>query len=178
MTTTLTSNLLQKIIIYEQTCSKDGETPRDYYDPHRMLSETCFKILPNEEILCVINGSSFGYMDDTIVRLELNPPLPPPPATELAEQYTFVTQPASMNQLCLLVKNCSTDCSIYVGRRTPLVWLLDMPRIKSKMCFFSSLELTFVRSMQPMSPMSSLNTVDQIMDNEFLFLSDASIVIS
>jgi len=51
----------------------------------------------------------------------------------------------SGTQLCCLVKNCSTTFTIYVGYKSPLHWLLDLPRIQSKLCYCSIADITKCR---------------------------------
>jgi hypothetical protein len=50
-------------------------------------------------------------------------------------------------QLCLLVKNNSDKYSIHVGYKSSLSWLLDMPRIYSKLCYCSVADLTQLKKM-------------------------------
>jgi hypothetical protein len=49
------------------------------------------------------------------------------------------------NQLCVLTKNCSSTYTIFIGAKTPLQWLLDMPRVTSKLCYCSLVDLTSFR---------------------------------
>ena len=62
------------------------------------------------------------------------------------DQQIFTPVVPSSHQLCLLVKNCSTEFVIQVGRHTPLVWILGMNAVKSKLCYYSIQDLSIVRS--------------------------------
>lgn len=131
---------IKQIIDYEQTYYSpirgEGEPPRNYYDPNVMMAEKTYKINPMEEILLVISGSGYRYNDDTIFSLHVN-----------IDQVTTEVIPnvQSSSQLCLLVKNCSSEYSVYVGFKSTLQLLLDTPRIMSRLCFCTVADLTKCR---------------------------------
>jgi hypothetical protein len=123
--------MLQKIVTYEQFSQQNtGEPPRDYYDPNIMMSTKNFSIRPGEELLVVISGNGFKYMDDSIFQLVHD-----------EETHTYFAEMGSQ-QLAYLVKNCSVVYTIYVGYKTPLKWLLDMPRITAKLCYGSLINIS------------------------------------
>lgn len=126
--------MIEKMINYQQAhrhSREDGESPRDYYDPSIMLAEKHYRLGAKEEIMIVINGSGYRYNDDTLYALNISTDDNP----VIGHSY----------QLCLIVKNCSSNLSIYVGNKSPLQWLLDMPRVVSKLCFCSIADLTRLR---------------------------------
>lgn len=140
--------MISKIINFEQlacgsnsddNCNdNNSEKPRDYYDPNIMRAERAFKLEPQETVLIVIFGRGFRYNDDTIYMLSIK------------KSNTFMTDtitavPEHGSQLCLVVKNCSSNLTVYVGQKTPLQWLLDMARLSSKLCFCAISELTDLR---------------------------------
>lgn len=138
--------MISKIINFEQlACGSNGDNngpnsdkPRDYYDPNIMMAEKAFKLEPQETALFVIFGRGFRYNDDTIYMLAIK------------KSNTFMTDtitavPEHGSQLCLVVKNCSSNLTVYVGQKTPLQWLLDMARLSSKLCFCTIPELTDLR---------------------------------
>lgn len=114
--------------MYQQQPSS-SEPPCDHFDPHVMLAERAFNIEPNEEILIVINGSGYRCMDDLIFQLRHD-----------NDYFSPLSQ--SNEQLCFFVKNCSLVYTIFVGYKSSLKWLLDMPRLTSKMCHGLPVELT------------------------------------
>jgi len=137
------------MVNYEQSISgkwrKNGESaPRDYFDPNVMLSERAFRLEPGEEILIVINGTGYRYNDDTIYELEFSFA---PAATTVNNQCTetIESRMVSTAQLCFVIKNCAQNCVVYVGCKSPLQWLLDLPRISSKLCYTSIADITKCR---------------------------------
>jgi hypothetical protein len=131
--------MAQKMIDYVQNYYPEGEAPRDYYDPNIMIAERAYSIKPHEEILVVLNGTSFRYNDDTIYLLEIKK------NEDITADKQIKFAAINNNHLCLLVKNCSDEFSIYVGYRSPLAWLLNMPRIISKLCFSPGYDLTQIK---------------------------------
>jgi len=148
--------VITQVIDYQQNyyhpIRGEGEPPCNYYDPHVMLAEKTYKIHPNEEILIVISSSGYKYCDDTVFTLvmdssssndsSLSPTLFPSPA---AADQVYKPVVTSSSQLCVLVKNCSSDYSIYVGYKSPLKWLLDMPRVMARLCYCPTADLTKCR---------------------------------
>lgn len=135
--------MIKKILNYEQSFKNGreaGESPRDYYDPHLMLAENHFKIDPKETVLIAITGNGYQYNDDTIYSLKIVEP-------DFQYNYPLSCTPSLgiASQLCLILKNCSPEFSIYVGCKTPLQWLLDMPRVNSKLCYCSIADLSQCR---------------------------------
>jgi hypothetical protein len=59
-----------------------------------------------------------------------------------SEIKSIIPSSFSSNQLCVYLKNTSKQYTIYVGYKSSLAWLLDMPRIYSKLCFCAVSELT------------------------------------
>jgi len=144
-----------KLVYYEQISKREGIPPRDYYNPSVFLADKPFRLYPGEEILVIINGCGYRYNDDSIFKLsfksfmeedmEVTAAAAAAAAPTHYSDIEYVVVPASDQQLCLLVKNFSTENTISVGYKTPLTWLLDMPRIDSKLCFCSMTELTSVK---------------------------------
>lgn len=141
---------IKQVIDYEQCYYSpirgEGEPPRNYYDPNVMLAEKTYKLNPMEEILIVISGSGYRYNDDTVYSLNIygkNEQMNETVNTLL--EYNINPVINSSSQLCLLVKNCSAEYSVYVGYKSPLQWLLDMPRLISKLCYCSTADLTKCR---------------------------------
>jgi hypothetical protein len=150
--------MLKDIIHYEQNYSVDGhDIPRNYYDPNIMLAERQFHLSPNEEILIIINGSGYRFSDDTIFTIEI------PKMNEIINDINsditeknnqnevskksdnlskIIPSSFSSKQLCLYVKNLSNSYSFYVGYKSSLARLLDMPRIFSKLCYCNVNDLT------------------------------------
>lgn len=131
---------IKKLVEYEQcyfsSIRGEGEPPRNFYEPSVLLAEKTYKINPEEEILIVISGCGYRYNDDTIYSLNIN-------SDEVTAGFTPIVQ--SHSQLCLLVKNCSSDYSVYVGFKSSLQLLLDMPRIMSRLCYCTVADLTKCR---------------------------------
>jgi hypothetical protein len=166
--------MLQKMINFEQHIysnnvgSRSKCPPRDFYDPNHVLAEKSFQIKPNEEILAVIKGSGFRYNDDTIYNLvvkhiqELPPPSQPIDINNRSHRDSssghssnsshssyhpngyYIAYPHTPAHLCLIIKNRS-KLIIDIGCKTPLQWLLDMPRVMSELCYCSISELTKLR---------------------------------
>lgn len=135
--------LINKMINYQQAYRhnrEDGDAPRDYYDPNILLADKHYRIGPKENIMIVINGSGYHYNDDTVYALGV-----PPVIDNTATTTTNYLQLGQAYQMCLLVKNCSSVHSIYVGNKSALQWLLDMPRVTSKLSFCTYGELTRLR---------------------------------
>jgi hypothetical protein len=124
----------QKIIIYEQFSQNTIESPRDYYDPNVMMSTRNFCIRPGEEVLIIISGNGYKWMDDSIFQLVHD------------EEVDSYFAEMGSQQLSLIVKNCSCIFTIYIGYKTPLKFLLDMPRTVSKLCYSSILDLSYAKS--------------------------------
>ena len=61
--------MIPQVIIYEQPFYPEGEPPRDYYDPRTLQSDKPFNIKPDEEVLLVVSGSGYRFMDDVIYPL-------------------------------------------------------------------------------------------------------------
>ena len=154
--------MAQQVIIYEQPFYPEGEPPRDYYDPRTLQSDKHFNIKPDEEVLLVVNGSGYRFMDDVIY-----------PMHQRADTGLFIPLTPSNQQLCLVVHNISTDYTIYVGYKTPLNWLLDMPRVLSKLCYCSNTDLTQLK----MNTKILLENEDIDTDHENVVANDETIVI-
>lgn len=146
--------VITKVIDYEQACYRPtailgdgGAPPRNYYDPNIMLAERAYAIKPLEEIMVVISGSGYRYNDDTVwsVDLDLVSSEKDPRKNVPASKHELVPRITSPGQLCVLIQNCSSSYTIYVGSRSPLQWLLDMPRVISKLCYSSVTDLTKCR---------------------------------
>jgi len=146
--------MISKMVNYEQSYNgmwrKNGEPAAlNYYDPNMMLAEKAFRLEPNEEALIVINGTGYRYSDETIYELEFFFS----PTTDNDDMSTnaalncdtIVPNLVTSNQLCFLIKNCATNCTIYVGCKSPLHWLLNLPRVSSKMCYSSLSDITKCR---------------------------------
>jgi hypothetical protein len=156
--------MIKEIIAYEQPFRTDDEMPRNYYDPNIMLAEQCFCLRPNDEIVIVINGKGYRFSDDIIFTLELPPHSQEEEGTEnSSENPELVPSSFSPKQLCLFIKNTSSQYSIYVGYKSPLSWLLDMPRCYSKLCYCSIMDLSKLR----MSINHNLNNDDDDLDDNF-----------
>lgn len=48
-------------------------------------------------------------------------------------------------QLCFVVKNCAQNSVFHIGYKTPLQWLLELPRVRSKLCYCSIADITKCR---------------------------------
>jgi len=92
-----------------------------------MLAETSYCIKPLEEIIVVIDGCGFRYNDDTIYLMQLT--------KDKNGDQQFGPALDSCHQLCFFIKNCSPEFTICIGVKTPLNWLLESPRIMSKLCY-------------------------------------------
>jgi hypothetical protein len=136
--------MIKEIIAYEQPFKTDDEMPRNYYDPNIMLAEQCYCLRPNDEIIIVINGKGYRFSDDMIFTLELPHNQE---GTENSNKKVIELVPSSFSskQLCLFIKNTSSKYSIYVGYKSPLSWLLDMPHCYSKLCYCSVMDLSKLR---------------------------------
>jgi hypothetical protein len=134
--------MIKEIIAYEQPFTTDDRTPCHYYDPNIVLAEREFCLKSNDEILIVINGHGYRYSDDTIHTLVL-------PNNSSSSNKIPELDPSSFEsmQLCLFIKNTSDQYSIHVGYKSPLSWLLDMPRVYSKLCYCSVTDLTQLKLM-------------------------------
>lgn len=148
--------MIQKIIMYEQF-QQNGEPPCDHFDPHVMYSERPFSIQPGETVLIIINGSGHRFMDDLIFPLKFR-----------HDNNTFFPLPTSNEQLCFMVKNCSPFFAIYAGFKSPLKWLLDMPRLVVKMCHGLPDELNQYKLKYNWS--EELNNQEIVADDETLFI--------
>lgn len=163
--------MIKQILNYEQIFKngrENGEAPRDYYDPHIMLAESHFKIEPEETVLIAINGNGYQYNDDTVYSLKINDN-----NFQVNNINNFNPSLGIASLLCLIIKNCSPDFSIYIGCKTSLQWLLDMPRINSKLCYCSIADLSQFRVNLP------FNHNEEIEENVPMFNSatDNTIVI-
>jgi len=142
---------VQKVIYYEQIHHREqNESPRDYYDPHVFIAEKQYFLAPQEEVLIVICGSGYRFKDDTICLLDVQPLSSSSSSSSGSSGSSSVQLQTQHNQqLCILVKNTSPYYSIYVGCKSPLFWLLDMPRISSRFCYCSYSDLTVLKLNQP-----------------------------
>lgn len=122
---------MRKVIGYEQFFQQDGEPPLDFFDPSVMFSEKYYIIKPGEEVLLVINGSGYRFMDDIVY-----------PLIQDGSTDQFFPMSPSQQQLCFVIRNCSTEFTISVGFRSSLKCLLGMARVTSKMCYCYSHDLT------------------------------------
>jgi hypothetical protein len=145
--------MIKEIIAYEQPFITDDRMPHNYYDPNIMLAEREFCLKSDDEILIVVNGNGYRYNDDTIYTLKL-----PNDSNSSGGgsggggggnsdgNHNKIPElnPSSFEsmQLCLFIKNTSDQYSIHVGYKSPLSWLLDMPRVYSKLCYCSITDLT------------------------------------
>ena len=75
-----------------------------------------------------------------------NPPPPLPPAAAAANYQRFMAVKPTCNQLCILVENRSREFTIHVGRKTPLVWLLGVSDVFSKLCYYSTQDEPVIRA--------------------------------
>jgi hypothetical protein len=155
--------MIKEIVNYEQSYLSDGEIPRNYYDPNIMLAERNFCIKPGEEILIVISGNGYRFFDDTIFILETSTHpnnFDSDYKISDSDQYSdeniellkseiksIIPSSFSSKQLCMYLRNTSNQYSIYVGKKSSLTWLLDMPRISSKLCFCSVSELSRLKKL-------------------------------
>ena len=140
--------MIQDIIHYEQQLGDRNDIPRNYYDPNIMLADRPFLIQPRGEVLIIINGSGYSFSDDTIFEFEIPQPQNSEDSGEnkkslRKDRLKNINPPEfSSKQLCLHVKNYSTLYTIHVGSKSSLAWLLDMPRIFSKLCYCNVSDLT------------------------------------
>jgi hypothetical protein len=157
----------QNIIYYEQIFKRERQQlPHNYYNPQMVLADKPFELKPDEEILVVIDGCGYRYNDNCIYQLnftstaatlnggggeQFNNEGSTTTSTTTTTTTTATTATTSCSmvqqpqQLCLLVKNSSTEHTILVGYQTPLTWLLDMPRVTSKLCYCVNTELTKIK---------------------------------
>jgi hypothetical protein len=92
--------------------------------------------------------------------------------TPVNNNYDILTDVST--QLCLLIKNCSENYTIYVGAKTPLQWLLDAPRIISKLCHSSIVDITSIRLNEHYCD-NNINNNDNYINN--MFTPEKTIVI-
>lgn len=124
----------------------EGVAPRDYFDPNIMLADKAFKLEPNEEILVVINGHGYRYNDDTIYALDVKAAAVADDNVEIDGSGSGIeTLMHTPSHLCYVIKNCSSNFKILVGYRTPLQWLLDMPKLFSRFCYCSIADINKCR---------------------------------
>lgn len=145
------NKMITKIVCFEQQYSdKDSSPPRDYYDPNIMLAEQSFDIGPNEEVLGVIMGTGYRFNDDTVYTFEVknyddDDDDADDDDANADKVHGLSARTDHSSQLCLLIKNCSSVLTVYVGYKTPLQWILDMPRITSKLCSCPIADVTKLR---------------------------------
>ena len=124
----------QSIITYSQLSGGDG-APRDYYDPNLLYNEIAFTIHAGEEFLLLISGVGYRLEDESIYHLDCED-----------EDAKFVlSSMLTDRQLCLLICNRSPIRSYHVARKTSLAWVLDLPRITSKLCHVAITEMAKTR---------------------------------
>jgi len=110
--------MLPTVVYYQQA---PDQPPVNYYDPHLFLAEIPYTLQPGQTVLIVLRGRGYRFGDDTIQPLRMN-------------QYDCHL--GENNQLCLWVKNDdNAPFCLRVGRKTPLVWLLDLPRLQTQLCY-------------------------------------------
>lgn len=136
----------QTIAVYEQSYRLDGVIPSPYLDPAVLLSNNRFCIKPGEEKLLIVSGSGFRSLDNMIYPMHLS---------DVTGQY--IVNSHTNQSLCYLIKNTSPDFSIYVGRRSKLLWLLQFPTIVSKLCYGSHQELSMLK-MRALTEMDEENS--------------------
>ncbi len=146
--------MIPKMVHYEQSYkgmwkSSGDAIPRDYYDPSIMLADRAYDLKPNEELLVVLLGSGYRYNDDTIHKVDFAGLYSSSNNDEVAQQSSHDSmnffQIGASHQLCLIVKNCAQNYTFYIGQKSPLQWLLDLPRVRSKLCYCSIADITRYR---------------------------------
>ena len=85
-----TSKQPQPLVILFEQGSHLEEKPLDYYTPCRMLSTDCFCLRPLHEMLCIIRGARFGYLDDAVYALSFS--------TDPRVSYFTVDQPEQIGR--------------------------------------------------------------------------------
>lgn len=150
------------MILYGQIYEA-GEAPRDYYDPHILIANQNFAIRPNEEVMVVIDSSGYRYSDDAIRPLNFKLDDTDNNNSNIEENFQYTLHCGTAKQLVLLIKNNSSNFTIYVGQKSPLIWLLDMPRVSSKLCFCHVSDLTNIKlNLNKMSPIDKDNNPEFI----------------
>ena len=179
---------LPKIVNFDQGASAAGRSgeqtipPYNYYNPQVFLAKEAFDLFPGEECLAIINGVGYRYNDDTIYHLTCSTASDSSGGSGSGGEDTVdgVSSSSSSgsittcsnvhlkleseSQLCIFVKNCSNENAFKIGYNTPLNWLLDMPRMMSKLCYCSMADLIKIKQLlgrQPKINSEMLTTMDE-----------------
>jgi len=151
-----------KTVYFEQPCKlHSGQVPKTYFDPATMFATEKFSILPGEEILVIICGAGYNFADDLVHGLY-------PRGSEKNPKIT------TCHQLCYLIRNTSNTFTIYVGLKCNLLWLLDMPKITSKLCYSSYEEINALKA----DAQSFQNDTSQTSDSNLPIVYDETILIA
>ena len=126
----------QPIITYSQLSGGGGGAPCDYYDPNLLYNESGFTIQAGEEFLLLISGVAYRLEDEAIYHLDCK---------DDDDGTFFLSSTLTDRQLCLLIRNRSPIRSYHVARKTSLAWVLDLPRITSKLCHVAITEMAKTR---------------------------------
>ena len=169
MISSSSSSSLPKIVNFDQGASVAGRgqiiPPYNYYNPQVFLAKEAFDLFPGEECLAIINGIGYRYNDDTIYHITCSTNNDDDEcggssngggggggedtvdgvSSGNTTGSNVHLKLESESQLCIFVKNCSLENAFKIGYNTPLNWLLDMPRIMSKLCYCSMTDLIKIK---------------------------------
>lgn len=147
---------------------EDGDVLRDYYDPNTLLADKHYRFGPKENIMFVINSSGYHYNDDTVYTLDVSSVM------KLNDSDNYL-QRGQAYQMCLLVKNCSSERSIMLEINLPFILFF-----KCKLCFCTYGELTHLRHNLRDIDYDKYSGEDVVGDNVPMFpaAADESIVIN
>lgn len=136
---------MQKIVVYNQLVCH--QKMRDNFNASQYQADTSFVIQPMEDILVLIYNCGNNWFQHGM-SFEMR--------WSKSQQRMLPAGGGNRFQMCLWVKNYSTQCQVRVTKGSKLMDLLDQPDIINKLCHIpvEDMHLCYNRFLQSEEPLT------------------------